>query len=99
MARPGPLDARAVQAALDELDGWSLRDGKLHRSFRFADFRTAFAFMTRAAFAAEAMDHHPDWSNVYDRVDVDLVTHDAGAITELDVELARRMQEAALGLV
>ena len=78
---------------LAALPGWSLaRDGRaIERTFRFADFSEAFAFMTRVALAAEKMDHHPDWSNVYKTVDVTLNTHDAGGVTALDVELAKRM--------
>jgi len=83
-----PLTDDELEVALAERDGWSLRDGKLHRDLRFADFPTAFAFMTRVAFAAERMDHHPEWSNVYDRVSIDLVTHDVGGVTALDLELA-----------
>jgi 4a-hydroxytetrahydrobiopterin dehydratase len=84
-----------IAAALSNLAGWEHRGGKLHREFRFADFSQAFAFMTRAALAAEKLDHHPDWSNVWNRVTVDLNTHDAGGLTKLDFELARRMNEIA----
>ena len=71
------------------LDGWSVVDGKLHGEFRFADFVSAFAFMTKVAFAAERMNHHPEWRNVYNRVTIDLVTHEADdQISRLDVELA-----------
>jgi 4a-hydroxytetrahydrobiopterin dehydratase len=86
-----------IASALAGLAGWELREGRLHREFRFRDFRAAFAFMTRCALAAEALDHHPDWCNVYDRVAVDLVTHDAGGLTSLDVELARLMSSYAQG--
>ena len=95
MARPPALDPAAVDAALVELPGWELRDGKLHRELRFADFATAFGFMAAAATVAAEMDHHPEWSNVYSRVTVDLVTHDAGGVTDLDLRLARRMSELA----
>ena len=81
--------------ALAQLPGWSLQGGKLHREFRFADFVEAFGFMSRVALVAEAMDHHPEWSNVYARVVVDLTTHDAGGLTGLDLDLARRMSELA----
>ena len=90
-----PLDAPALEAALSDLPGWQLSDGKLHREFRFPDFVTAFGFMARVALLAERRDHHPEWSNVYGRVVVDLVTHDAGGITELDVELAGQMSRLA----
>jgi 4a-hydroxytetrahydrobiopterin dehydratase len=96
-ARPTALGPDQVAAALDGLPGWSLVDAKLHAEFRFADFATAFGFMSAVATEAARLDHHPEWSNVYSRVTVDLVTHDAGGITELDVELARRMNELARG--
>ena len=75
--------------------GWELRADKLHRTFRFADFSEAFGFMSRAALMAEKLDHHPDWSNVYATVVVDLVTHDADGITSLDVRLAAAMNAIA----
>ena len=91
MARPSKLSDAEVEQALRDTPGWSVVDGKLHREFRFADFNAAFSFMTRAALRAEAMNHHPEWFNVYARVVVDLVTHDAGGITRLDFDLARAM--------
>lgn len=84
-----------VDRALAELPGWSRREGKLHKEFRFDDFSQAFGFMARVALVAEKMNHHPDWSNGYNRVVVDLVTHDAGGLTKNDVELARRMEAIA----
>lgn len=84
-----------LAAGLDTLDGWSLHDGKLRRVFRFANFVQAFGFMTSAAIEAEKMDHHPEWFNVYSKVIVDLTTHDAGGITELDLKLAKKMNEIA----
>lgn len=95
MSRPEPLSDAELAAALDELDGWELVDGHLHRDLAFADFTRAFGFMAAVATVAQALDHHPDWSNSYGTVTVDLVTHDAGGITELDVELARRMSDLA----
>ncbi|HEU5149687.1 MAG TPA: 4a-hydroxytetrahydrobiopterin dehydratase [Iamia sp.] len=68
--------------------GWEVIDGKLHRELSFADFSEAFAFMTRVALAAERADHHPDWSNSWNRVTIDLVSHDAGGLTARDVALA-----------
>ena len=82
------LTAKQLESALAQLPGWSIARGKLAREFEFADFSEAFAFMTRVALAAEQRDHHPDWSNVWNRVSIALVTHDAGAITEKDVALA-----------
>jgi 4a-hydroxytetrahydrobiopterin dehydratase len=93
MSRPVRIGA---EAALAQLEGWSRADGRdaIFRSFRFVTFASAFAFMTRCALAAEKLDHHPEWSNVYDRVDVTLTTHDAGGVTELDVRLGAIMDEA-----
>jgi 4a-hydroxytetrahydrobiopterin dehydratase len=79
------------QAALANLPGWEIQAGKLHRAFKFADFSHAWGFMCRVALVAEKMDHHPEWFNVYSTVRVDLSTHDAGGITELDVQLAAAM--------
>lgn len=86
-----PHAPSVVAAALADLDGWELRDGRLHREVVLADFRAAIAFMTRVAFDAEELNHHPDWSNVWNRVTIDLTTHSAGGITDLDLELARRI--------
>ena len=87
------LDRNAVDKALAETAGWALADdgGAIERSFVFRNFSEAFAFMARSALAAEKMDHHPDWSNVYKTVQVRLNTHDAGGLTALDFELARKM--------
>lgn len=72
-------------------DGWELAEGRLHRECVFADFSTAFAFMTRVALAAEKLDHHPDWSNSWNRVVIDLISHDAGGITDRDRSFAERI--------
>jgi 4a-hydroxytetrahydrobiopterin dehydratase len=95
MARPQALDEDQIANAVAGLDGWSVADGKLHKEYRFTDFVEAFAFMTAAALCAERKNHHPEWFNVYKTVRVDLMTHDAGGITELDVELAREMDALA----
>lgn len=89
------LDEDAIRLRLREIPGWELREGKLHREFNFHDFCEAFAFMTAAALAAERLDHHPEWFNVYNRVRVDLTTHSAGGVTEKDFELARVMNRRA----
>ncbi|AMY03031.1 4a-hydroxytetrahydrobiopterin dehydratase [Mesorhizobium ciceri] len=91
------LGRQAAEAALTGLDGWALaEDGAfIKRTFTFANFSEAFAFMTRVALAAEAMDHHPEWSNVYKTVDVTLNTHDAGGVTALDIDLATKMNRFA----
>ena len=94
MPRP-LLGAEELSRALSELPGWSLAAGKLRREFRFADFNAAFGFMTRVALEAERMNHHPEWSNVWNRVVVELVTHDSGGITASDVALARKMNALA----
>ena len=97
MARPKQLSPETIQQALAEesLSGWSVVDAKLRREFQFRDFVAAFGFMTRSALVAEKMDHHPEWFNVYNRVEVDLTTHDADGITTLDLDLARAMNELA----
>ncbi len=99
MARPSPLSEADLSRALGELPGWSLQDGKLHREYRFADFADAFGFIAIASSAIEKMDHHPEWSNVYSRVTIDLVTHDAGGVTRLDVDLARKLESIAARLI
>ncbi|QYO68808.1 4a-hydroxytetrahydrobiopterin dehydratase [Leptolyngbya sp. 7M] len=90
-----PLSTDALNAALSELPGWSLEAGKLHCQFRFNSFVEAFGFMSSVALVAESMGHHPEWFNVYNRVTVDLTTHDAGGITDKDVALAKKMNELA----
>ena len=94
MARPARI---GVDQALAQLSGWKAAEGReaICKAYRFKDFSQAFAFMTHAALAAERLDHHPEWFNVYNRVDVTLATHDAGGVTELDVELAKIMDAAA----
>ena len=88
MGRPRRLEDHEIQTRLEELAGWEVRGGKLHREFEFADFVGAFRFISGVALVAERMDHHPEWSNVYNRVVIDLTTHDAGGLTDLDFELA-----------
>ncbi len=85
------LDDAAVQAALTTLPGWTLHEGKLRLERRFGDFSRAWGFMSRVALLAEAMNHHPEWTNVWDRVTIDLTTHDAGGLTRRDVELATKI--------
>jgi len=87
------LSESEIAAALKELPGWSLRDGKLHRELKFDDFVGAFSFMTGAALVAESLNHHPEWSNVYNRVTIDLATHSEGGVTGYDVEWAKRVGE------
>ncbi len=85
------IEEKALQDALEGLTGWSLVEGKLHREFKFGNFSEAFAFMTRVALDAHELDHHPEWSNVYNRVVIDLMTHFTGGITNLDIDLASRI--------
>lgn len=94
MARPARIGAAE---ALKNLPGWSAVSGRdaIQKSFKFADFKAAFAFMTQAALKAEQMDHHPEWFNVYNRVDVTLATHDADGVTQLDIDLATFMDQIA----
>lgn len=95
MATP-PLTEPEIAAALRDLPGWSRDGDALTRTYEFADFREAMAFLLRAAFEAEALDHHPEWSNVYRRVTIRLTTHDAGhRISAKDLELARRLARLA----
>jgi 4a-hydroxytetrahydrobiopterin dehydratase len=97
MAAPPKLP---VAEALTQLSGWSAVDGReaIRKSFKFADFNQAFGFMARVALAAEKMDHHPEWSNVYNRVEVVLATHESSGVTARDVTLAKLMDEAAAAL-
>jgi len=86
-----PLSPEQISALAQQLPCWSLVNGKLHRDLRFADFNAAFGFMSRVALIAEAMGHHPEWSNVWNRVVIDLTTHDTGGLSNLDVEMAGRI--------
>lgn len=95
--RPVKLDTSAVEEAVKALPGWTLRGDQaaLVKTFRFKDFNEAFGFMTRVALLADKIDHHPEWFNVYNRVDVTLNTHDVGGISRLDLEMAGFMERAA----
>ena len=95
-----PLSESERAEILPGLDGWSLVEGRdaLHKRFVFDGFDAAFAWMTRVALVAERMNHHPEWANVYNRVDVTLSTHEAKGLTRRDVELAQRMDQFAAGL-
>ena len=91
--QPTKLTTAETQAALAELPGWSLVEGReaIAKRFVFKDFSEAFGWMTRVALVAEKIDHHPEWSNVYKTVDVTLATHDVGGVTGLDIRLAKAM--------
>jgi 4a-hydroxytetrahydrobiopterin dehydratase len=84
-----------LKTALDALPGWNVAAGKLHREYKFPDFIHAFGFMAASALAIEKMNHHPEWSNVYNRVSVDLTTHDSGGITAQDTALAGVLESIA----
>ena len=84
-----------LNANLAELSGWTVEDGKLHKQFQFNSFVEAFGFMASVALVAESMNHHPEWFNVYNRVTIDLMTHDADGISALDFELAKKVDELA----
>ena len=94
MARPEKIGA---EAAVKQLSGWKAAQGRdaIEKTFKFDDFSHAFGWMSRIALAAEKLDHHPEWFNVYSRVEVLLATHDAGGVTDLDVQLAKLMDKAA----
>jgi len=89
------LDEAQIRQALRDLPDWRMEAGKLHRVYRFRDFVEAWGFMSAAALLIQQMDHHPEWSNVYHTVTVDLVTHDAGGVSARDVELARKLEALA----
>jgi len=88
------LDEAARTEALAELAGWAPLEGRdaIQKSFKFKTFNQAFGFMTRVALAADKMDHHPEWSNVYNRVDIVLTTHSCGGLSDLDLKLARKIE-------
>jgi 4a-hydroxytetrahydrobiopterin dehydratase len=89
------LPPTAIESALSDLPGWSSRDQALHREYKFRDFESAFGFMSAAALHIVKLDHHPEWTNVYNRVQVKLSTHDSGGITEHDVKLAKLLEALA----
>ncbi len=92
------MENQEILDAIIDLDGWQKSEAKsaIYKSFKFKTFNEAFAFMTRVALKAEKMDHHPEWFNVYNRVDVTLTTHDASGVTQKDISLARFMNKAAI---
>ncbi len=93
MSKVNVLSSDELKTALNQLEGWTEKDGKLHRQFKFNSFVEAFGFMSSLALVAESMGHHPEWFNVYNRVTIDLTTHDAGGITNKDIELAKKANE------
>ncbi|MCS7026814.1 MAG: 4a-hydroxytetrahydrobiopterin dehydratase [Bryobacteraceae bacterium] len=99
MSKQPKLTDAEIAAALANLPGWELREGKLHREYRFPDFVHAFGFMATSAIAIEAMNHHPEWFNVWNQVHIDLTTHDSGGVTAKDVELATKLEAIAKRLL
>ena len=93
------LSDAAISTAMVPLPDWTVKNGKLHREYKFADFPHAMGFMMTATAGIGKMNHHPEWANVYNRVTVDLMTHDAGGITRLDVELAQFLEGIAKKLL
>ena len=90
-----PLSPDAIALLPEQLPAWSLQEGKLQRELRFANFSEAFGFMSRVALAAEQLNHHPEWSNVWNRVVINLTTHDCGGLSNLDLALAQRIDALA----
>jgi 4a-hydroxytetrahydrobiopterin dehydratase len=88
-----PLTELQIRSGLKDIKGWEYEDNAIHTSFEFDDFKDAFSVMTRIAFEAEKMNHHPDWSNVYNTLQISLSTHDAGGVTEKDMILAQIINE------
>lgn len=91
------LSADEIQTELAKLTGWTIQDGKLHRELKFDGFVEAFGFMTSVALVAERSDHHPEWSNVWNKVVIDLTTHDAGGLSARDFKLAAAIDKLATG--
>ena len=92
------LTDEQINHHLKEIDNWIIKNGKLNKVFKFSDFAQAFEFMSLVAIIAETMDHHPEWSNVYNKVEINLVTHSEGGITMLDIDLAKKVDSQYLAL-
>ena len=92
------LSDKQLEQYLNELNDWNIQNGKLNKVFKFSDFAQAFEFMSLVAIIAETMDHHPEWSNVYNQVEINLVTHSEGGITQLDIDLANKIDSEYLSL-
>lgn len=93
--RPTKMSGTERHTRVKSLKGWSIQKGKLHKEYAFDDFNEAFGFMSRVALIAEKMNHHPEWSNVWNKVVIDLTTHDAGGISELDFQFAAKVEVLA----
>lgn len=97
MAELRKLSEQEISERLASLEGWTLADGKLHRELKFDNFVSAFGFMASVALVAESMNHHPEWFNVYNRVVIDLATHDVDGISQSDFDLANKINALAAG--
>ena len=95
MSKPEKLSSSEIDAGIVDLEGWRIDEGKLYRQFSFRNFIEAFGFMSKVALVAEKINHHPEWSNVYNKVDIHLTTHSAGGITQKDMDLAKRINALA----
>ncbi|MBN1218382.1 MAG: 4a-hydroxytetrahydrobiopterin dehydratase [Anaerolineae bacterium] len=93
------MTTEQVRLSLAKLPGWELKEGKLHRQLKFKNFVQAWGFMTQVAILAERADHHPEWSNVYSQVTIDLTTHEAGGISQRDVELAQKINTVLASMI
>ena len=92
------LTDEQIKHHLKQIDNWTIKKCKLFKAFKFKDFAQAFEFMSLVAIIAEMMDHHPEWSNVYNKVEINLVTHSEGGITMLDIDLAKKVDSQYLAL-
>ena len=99
MSPPRKLNPNEIESVMTSLSGWSAQSGKLYREFKFKSFVEALGFMTQVALIAESKNHHPEWSNVYNRVKIELTTHESGGITERDVDLAGRINGLAASIL
>lgn len=99
MSPPRRLNPTEIESVLSSLPGWSVQSGRLHREFKFKSFVEAFGFMAQVALIAESKNHHPEWSNAYNRVKIELTTHESGGITERDVDLAGRVNGIAASIL
>lgn len=95
---PAPLSDESVAECLADLPGWTYSSNQLNRQFQFPDFSTAMGFMVRVGMVCENLNHHPNWYNVYGKVEVQLWTHDAGGVTGLDIQMAKKMSEIAASM-
>ena len=91
----GLLSDTEINNALSNLDGWTFNENSIHKKFVFPNFKTAMSFMLLASYEAESMNHHPNWSNVYNQLDISLSTHDSGGVTQKDIDFALKIESIA----